>query len=312
MLVERKKGRISQMESSLTELRRFEIPGMASIVEGNGGLQKVRVSSTGSEGEVYLHGAHVTSWKPAGRQEVLFVSSESRWEDGRAIRGGVPICFPWFGDKADDPKAPAHGFVRTKAWQIESIAQAGEGVTVSMFTESGDDTRRWSTADFRLVHRVTFGPVLRLELEVTNTGKTPMHFEEALHAYHRVGNVLQTRVAGLNAVQYIDKTDLNRTKIQNGEITIVSETDRVYLNTTAPVELEDPASRLRTRVAKENSRTTVVWNPWVQKARSLSDFGDDEWTQMICIETSNVAGFGLDLAPGQQHKMTALVRVADF
>jgi glucose-6-phosphate 1-epimerase len=224
----------------------------------------------------------------------------------------VPICFPWFGSKADDPKAPAHGFVRTKSWQLESIVQAGDGVMVSMFTESDDDTKRWWPADFRLVYRVTFGSELKLELVVTNIGKTSLRFEEALHAYHRVGNVLNTRVGGLDTVYYIDKTDLNRRKIQHGEIAIVSETDRVYLNTRAAIELEDPVLRRRTRVAKDNSRTTVVWNPWVQKAQSLPDFADDEWMQMICIETSNVSDFGVDLAPGQQHKMTALVRDNDF
>src|SRR5579862_971147 len=300
------------MGSALAELRRFEIPGIAAVVEGNGGLQKVRITSPGAAGEIYLHGAHVTSWKPAGSEEVLFLSSQSRWELGRAIRGGMPICFPWFGDKADDPKAPAHGFVRTKEWQLESIAQAEDGVTVSMFTQSDGDTKRWWPADFRLVYRVTFGPELKLELVIMNTRKTPLHFEEALHAYFRVGNVLNARVAGLDTVHYIDKTDSNRRKIQQGEIAIVSETDRVYLNTVDAVNLEDPVLRRRTRVTKENSRTTVVWNPWIQKARSLSDFADDEWTQMVCIETSNVSDFGVDLAPGMQHRMTALVQDADI
>jgi glucose-6-phosphate 1-epimerase len=301
------------MEIALAESdRRFEIPATASVVEGNGGLRKVCITSPEVLGEMYLHGAHITSWKPAGKEEVLFLSSQSRWEHGHAIRGGIPICFPWFGGKRDDPKAPAHGFVRTKEWQLESIAQGGDGVTVSMFTESDEDTKRWWPAEFRLVYRVTFASELRLELVVTNTGKTPLRFEEALHAYHRVGNILTTRVGGLYTVQYIDKTDSNRKKIQQGEIAIVSETDRVYLNTSDAIELEDPVLRRRTRVAKENSRTTVVWNPWVQKAHSLSDFADDEWMQMICIETSNVSDFEVDLAPGRQHKMKALVRVDDF
>ena len=120
------------------------------------------------------------------------------------------------------------------------------------------------------------------------------------------------RVRGLDTVHYLDKTDLNRKKVQHGEIAITSETDRVYLNTSDAIELEDPAMHHRTRVTKENSRTTVVWNPWVQKAHSLSDFGDDEWRQMICIETSNVSDFGVDVEPGQQHKMKALVSVSDF
>jgi glucose-6-phosphate 1-epimerase len=147
---------------------------------------------------------------------------------------------------------------------------------------------------------------------VTNTGRTSLRFEEALHTYYRVRNIEKTRVRGLDGVHYLDKTDRNEEKTQEGEIVIVSETDRVYLNTRDAIELEDPVLHRRTRVTKENSRTTVVWNPWVQKARALSDLGDEEWMQMICIETSNVSDFAVDLAPGQQHKMKALVRVADF
>jgi glucose-6-phosphate 1-epimerase len=292
--------------------KRIENPAGASVIAGNGGLQKVCVTSANASGEIYLHGAHITSWKPAGSEEVLFVSSQSRWERGHAIRGGIPICFPWFGAKADDPKAPAHGFVRTKAWQLESMAQVEDGVRVSMFTESNEESKEWWPADFHLAYRVTFGSELRLELVVTNTGDTSLRFEEALHAYHKVGNILNSRVAGLHAVDYIDKTDSNRKKFQRGEIAIMSETDRVYLNTRAAIQLEDPILRRRVRVAKKNSCTTVVWNPWVQKARSLPDFADNEWIEMICIETSNVGDFAMELAPGQHHKMRAVVRVIDF
>src|SRR5580700_1959962 len=117
-------------------VRRSKNPPSTSVVVGNGGLSKVLVTSAEAEGEIYLHGAHITSWKPAGKGEVLFLSSKSLWKDGHAIRGGVPICFPWFGAKADDPSAPAHGFVRTKEWQLESTVHADEGTIVSMFTES--------------------------------------------------------------------------------------------------------------------------------------------------------------------------------
>jgi glucose-6-phosphate 1-epimerase len=290
--------------------RRFEIPGTARIVEGSGGLPKVCITSQQAEGEMYLHGAHVTSWKPGGEAEALFLSSQSRWEDGRAIRGGVPICFPWFGNKADDPKAPAHGFVRTKAWEIESIAQAGGAVTVSMFTESNEITKKWWAADFRLVHRATFGRELSLELVMMNTGETRLRFEEALHAYHRVENIEKARVSGLDAVSYLDKTDMNRKKVQQGEIAIAAETDRVYLNTSDAVEIQDTVLPRRSHIAKVNSQTTVVWNPWVQKAHSLSDLGDEEWMHFLCIETSNVSDFSVELAPGQQHSMKAVVRVS--
>src|SRR2546426_11556370 len=163
------------MESAIAVSdRRFEIPGTAQVVEGNGGLPKVCITAPEAIGEMYLHGAHVTSWKPGGGEEALFLSSQSRWEDGRAIRGGIPICFPWFGNKADDPKAPAHGFVRATAWQLESIVQAGDAVTVSMFTTRNDITKKWWPADFQLLHRATFGSELNLELVVRNTGTTPL------------------------------------------------------------------------------------------------------------------------------------------
>jgi glucose-6-phosphate 1-epimerase len=292
--------------------RRFGIPGIAKVVEGNGGLAKVAIATRETVGEMYLHGAHVTSWQPRGAREVLFVSSKSRWEDGRAIRGGVPVCFPWFADKADDRQAPAHGFVRTTEWQLRSIEQSADDVTVCMLTESNEATWKWWPADFRLIHRATFGSELRLELIVHNTGATTHRFEEALHSYFHLGNIEKARLQGLDAIQYLDKTDSGRKKTQQGPIAIASEADRIYLKTKEMIELEDQSLRRRIRVAKENSLTTVVWNPWVEKAKTMSDFGDAEWKEMVCIEASNVSDFAVELPPGQQHSMKVIVRVTDL
>jgi glucose-6-phosphate 1-epimerase len=295
---------------SVTQLDRlFGIPGIAQVLDGNGGLPKVRITSSAATGEMYLHGGHVTSWQPAGGGEVFFVSSKSRWQDGVAIRGGVPICFPWFGDKAGDPAAPAHGFVRTKSWQIEGITRSGDDVTVSMSTSSDEDTRRFWPADFRLAHRVTFGPELSLELEVHNTGTAALRFEEALHSYHRVGDVRTARVVGLDGIHYADKTDSFREKTQQGDVLITGEIDRVYLHTESSVELLDPARRRHLRIAKQNSLTTVVWNPWADKAHKMSDLDDGEWKQMLCVETSNVLSHAVTVAPGQLHRMKTLVSV---
>ncbi|MEI8019737.1 MAG: hypothetical protein WCH39_16150, partial [Schlesneria sp.] len=162
----------------ITELnRRFGIPEIVKIVAGHGGLTKVEVTSRSAHGEMYLHGAHVTSWKPANGEEVLFVSSQSQWNDSRPIRGGVPVCFPWFSSKVDDVNAPMHGFARTTAWQLESIVQTDDSVIVSMFIESDEATKKWSPADFHAVLRVTFGPELIMELDVVNSGKTSFRFE---------------------------------------------------------------------------------------------------------------------------------------
>jgi glucose-6-phosphate 1-epimerase len=289
--------------------RQLGITGIARVSTGNGGLARVQISTPAASGEIYLHGAHVTSWRPVGKEEVFFVSSTSLWQDGHAIRGGVPICFPWFGDKADDPHAPAHGFVRTKEWKLESIATNGEAVSVEMSTESDAGTHHWYPSDFRLVYRVTFGADLTLELIMLNTGEKPLRFEEALHAYHNVGDVASARLTGLDGVHYLDKTDSYRQKMQAGDVTIERETDRVYLNTGHPLELTDPVLHRRIDVAKENSLTTVVWNPWAEEALTLSDLGRDQWRRMLCIEASNVGDFAVQLAPGQQHIMKARVSV---
>jgi glucose-6-phosphate 1-epimerase len=298
------------MQSAVTD-RRLEIPGIAEVVPGNGGLPKVRVTTPTASGEIYLHGAHITSWKPAEHQEAFFLSSKSRWENGQAIRGGIPVCFPWFGAKADDPKAPNHGFVRTKSWQLGSIAQNGHDVVVGLVTESDEATKKWWPADFRLVLRATFGKQLGLELTLTNTGKAPLQFEEALHAYFRVGNVETVRIRIPDALRYIDKTDSFREKTQFDDISISSETDRVYLHTREEIQVEDTELKRRIVINKQNSLNTVIWNPWSQKARALSDLGPDEWPQMLCVEPSNVAEASVHVAPGDQHTLSVQVRIVE-
>jgi glucose-6-phosphate 1-epimerase len=297
--------------SAVEELdHRFGIPGVARISEGNGGLPRVQITGSGAEGEMYLHGAQVTSWKPAGNDEVLFLSTKSRWQEGQAIRGGIPICFPWFRAKADDPKAPAHGFVRTRSWQLESIVEDKSGVCVSMSIESDEQTRRWWPADFRLQHRAVFGPELTLELVCTNTGKNGLHFEEALHTYNRVADVANVRLKGLDTVHFLDNTDSNVAKVQHGDAKIASATDNAFLGTQSDVDLIDPGLRRHIRLEKANSLTTVVWNPWRDGASRLKDLSDGEWTQFLCVEASNILTAAVTLAPGEEHKMTAVLRAA--
>ncbi|HTQ85358.1 MAG TPA: D-hexose-6-phosphate mutarotase [Candidatus Solibacter sp.] len=291
---------------------KYGIRGVARVVAGNGGLPKVAVAAAAAAGEMYLLGAEVTSWKPLGREEALFVSAASKWEDGRAIRGGVPVCFPWFGAKAGDPKAPAHGFVRAKAWRLDSVVQKGDAVTVSMSTTSDQETRKLWPAEFRLVHHATFGAELTMELEMTNTGTEALRFEEALHTYFHVGDITKTRVRGLDGIHYLDKTDANREKTQQGEVLIAKETDSVYLDTANTAEIEDPELRRRIRVSKENSLATVVWNPWIEKTKAISDLADDDWKQMVCVETCNAGKHAVSLAAGAQHRMKAVIRVSNL
>jgi glucose-6-phosphate 1-epimerase len=297
----------------LTELdHRFGISDVARVSEGHGGLARVEINTPLAHGEIYLHGAHVTSWRPAGSEEVLFLGTKSRWEEGQAIRGGIPICFPWFRGKADDPHAPAHGFVRTRSWQLYSIVENKAGIAVTMFIESDEQTLRWWPGEFRFVHRVTFGSELKLELTCINTGRTQFHFEEALHTYSRVADVKDVCLQGLDGIRFLDNTDANKEKVQVGNLTVASQTDDAFMNTENTVDLLDPKMDRRIRLQKAKSTTTVVWNPWQEGARRLQDLGEGEWMQFLCVEASNIMGAAVTLAPGQEHTMTAVLTVARF
>lgn len=298
------------MPPSAAELdSRFGIPDAATVVEGKGGLPKIRIATPAVSGEMYLHGAHVTSWKPAGANEVLYLSPRSLWQDGAAIRGGLPVCFPWFGNKSDDPKAPTHGFVRTKSWHLDSIEQTEDGVSVTMFTDNSKSTQKWWPPEFRLLYRATFGAELVLELVATNTSSAPLRFEEALHAYYKVGDATKTSIYGLDHTQYLDKTDSFREKTQSGDVLIKAETDRVYLDTEKPLRMVDGVLHRKTVVTKENSRTTVIWNPFPEKAAALKDLGQDQWKSFVCIEVTNVGEYAVELAPGEKHRMVARVSI---
>jgi len=298
--------------SSDNELNeRFAIPGIASVITGNGGLPRVRITSPAATAEIYLHGAQVTSWHPAGSSEVIFLSEQSHWEDGRAIRGGIPICFPWFRAKADNPKAPAHGFVRTKAWQLESISQESDPVVVTLATQTDAQSRAWWPHECRVAHRITVGAQLKLELTVTNTGSTAFQFEEALHTYHRVGDVEKLSISGLDGVAFLDNRDSNREKLQHGDVHLAGATDNAYIDSQSAVEFVDPVLRRRVRIEKQNSHTTIVWNPWKEDAAKLADLGDNEWQRFACVEASNILSAAVTLAPGQEHTMAATIRVTE-
>jgi glucose-6-phosphate 1-epimerase len=302
-----------ETSSALEELeRRFGIQGVAKICEGNGGLPRIQITGSHAEGEMYLHGAQVTSWKPVGNDEVLFLSTKSGWQEGQAIRGGIPICFPWFRGKADDHKAPAHGFVRTKNWQLESIVEDKSGVCVTMSTQSDEQTRHWWPAEFRLLNRVVFGSELILQLICANIGKTDLRFEEAFHTYNRVTDVTNVRLQGLDSVHFLDNTDSNTAKVQRGDVTIASETDNAFLATQNNIDLIDRELHRHIRLQKANSFTTVVWNPWRDGAARLRDLGEGEWAKFLCVEASNILAASVNLAPGEEHKMTAVMSVAEL
>ena len=200
--------------------------------------------------------------------------------------------------------------MRSKAWTLDSIAQTDTGVVVSVATGSDDQTRTQWPFDFRLLLRATFGVSLNLELVTTNTGATPLTIEEALHTYYLIGDATTVRVAGLDGARYLDKVDGGRERVQERDISIAAETDRVYVNTTGAIDIDDPTLRRRIRVDKAHSRSTIVWNPWIEKARAMADLQDDDWTRLVCVETANVQPHAITLGPGDEHVMSLAVTVS--
>jgi D-hexose-6-phosphate mutarotase len=288
----------------------IHLPEGVRVDEGRGGLRRMVIATDLADAEVLLHGAHVTHFQPRGSEPLLFVSEKAFFERERPIRGGVPICFPWFGPNADDPAQPAHGFARLLEWDLQSVSPLGRNgeIEIVMSLESGLRTRRWWPHDFGTTYRVTVARTLTTALEVRNPSRLAMRFEEALHTYFRVGDIRQTSVRGLEDAEYIDKMQAGARMPAAGEsIRFTGETDRVYLDTQAACTTEDPVTRRTLRVEKANSNATVVWNPWIAKAKSMADFGDNEWTGMLCIETANVGTHAIVLPPGASHTMTSSV-----
>jgi glucose-6-phosphate 1-epimerase len=286
------------------------ISGVIDFAEGNGGLIKAVITTPLARGEVYLHGAHVTHYQPTHQEPVLFLSGKSKWDAAKAIRGGVPICFPWFGSLEGRDTAPAHGFARTSQWEVVTTRSNPDGsATLEFALDGNDDPKSFWPHAFRARYSVTIGSTLRLELTVQHRNGEPFLYEEALHSYFHVSDVHQVSVTGLAGTPYLDKLQAGK-EITEGiaPIKIVSETDRIYLDTTATCVIDDPRFNRKISIAKTGSNTTVLWNPWIAKSKAMADFGDDEWPGMLCIETCNVGPFAVRLAPGESHTMVAEIQ----
>lgn len=291
--------------------RRFRSIDDVTFTGGPGELGPVaEIANRHATATVALHGAHVMAFRPHGHGPVLWVSVKSAFRPDKAIRGGIPVCWPWFGDHPTDPRKPPHGFVRAAPWDVVAAEPGGEGATQIRF-RIADDERTYALWPhrFELELVVSVGTALRVDLVIRNTGDAPFTSGGALHSYFGVGNVEDVGIHGLDGRTYINKVDRLERKVQHGAVRIGAETDRVYLDTTSECVIEDPGQRRRIRIAKKGSRSTVVWNPWREKAASMSDFGADEYTRMVCVETANAADNVVSIPPSAEHVLATCISV---
>jgi D-hexose-6-phosphate mutarotase len=291
------------MASATEILRQFEIPGRVTILEGNGEMPKAEVNSDAGAAEIYLHGAHVTDFQLRGQAPLLFCSQCSRFARNQPIRGGIPIILPWFGPREGEP---AHGFARLVDWELhEAIALPNGGATLRFHMPETSASAMWPI--FTANYVVTATDKLTLELIITNCSRDKQFsFENCLHTYFHVGDISQVSIHGLKGATYLDKVDGYAQKTEQPDaITISSEVDRTYLDTTSTVEIRDRSLKRKIIVEKSGSNSTVVWNPWIAKSQQMPDFGDDEYKQMVCVESGNVGRNKIVLSPGR----SSLLRV---
>jgi glucose-6-phosphate 1-epimerase len=279
-------------------LRKFEIPGRVDFATGNGGLPKINVTTRGSAAEIYLHGAHVTGFQKHDEPPLLFMSAQSHFAPGQPIRGGVPICFPWFGPRAGEP---AHGLARILAWELAGTTAATDGsVTVHLRLPQNSVKPEWSGLRTEFV--VTIADNLAMQLVATNeTAGRSLEIENCLHTYFYVGDIAQVSLAGLRDLPFDDfaaGAAGARQLEKDPVLRITKETNRVYPHATGPVEIRDETLKRTIRVEKFNSHSTVVWNPWTTQ-KLPDDFDPAEHRQMVCVESGNVKQNKLSLAPGQ-------------
>lgn len=272
----------------------------------------LRIDGPQGWAEIYTHGAHVTAWAPKGQESALWMSESSRFDNHTAIRGGIPVCFPWFGPVAGLPDEPRHGFARTATWSVDEVLDDGTDVTVRLILTDSPATRgsAWPHP-FLATCTVVVGEKLSVALDVTNTGDGPVAFEEVLHTYLRIADVTETETVGLEGVAYLDTTPTGGPGY--GEplpLRVSGEVDRIYTDAPRTIVVNDVAAGRSIRVEKSGSGATVVWNPGPEGARATADIEDDGWLTMLCVEAGNVGRSAVRLGPGEHHTMTTTIGLA--
>ena len=284
--------------------KQFGISGQLKFREGPGGLAVAKVSNSYGTATIALQGAHVMTWALRKQRSVLWLSKFAKFAPGKSIRGGVPICWPWFGLHASEAKFPGHGFARTVMWEVVATERLRDDSTRLTFRLVQDDVTRaqWPHACEALAF-ITVGPSLVIDLVTRNTGSATMTVGDAFHTYFDVSDIRQCRIHGLGGLPYLDKVDGGKKKQQSGAVTIGEEVDRIYLDSAADVLIDDPGFRRRIRIAKHGSRSSVVWNPWSEKAAKMGDFGPDGYLNMVCVESANADIDVVQVPAGGEHRL---------
>jgi D-hexose-6-phosphate mutarotase len=286
----------------MSDLHSFAIENHLFFVP-QGELTLALLHSDAGKVRVALQGAQVLDWTPTDENTpVIWVSDAAVYQTGKGVRGGVPVCWPWFG--AGETGKPAHGFVRTKLWTVEASGVSDTGVWLRLTTSDDESSRALWNHAFKLSLTITLGTTLAIELTTDNTGTTDFSITEALHTYFAISDIDSTSVAGLDGVSYLDKVLDMTQHTQVGSVTIVGEVDRVYTNTHTQTAIIDAQLGRDIVINKTNSSATVVWNPGSEKEKGFSDMHVGDYRKMLCVESGTAGGDSVIVAAGKSHSLT--------
>ena len=287
------------------------IADQLEFIAGEGGLPMIQVSSSKAKALISIHAGQVLSFKPSNEPEdILFLSKKAFYQSGKAIKGGAPICWPWFGPDPEGQDRPGHGFVRNRPWNVVATEVIGNGdIMVTLGLVDTPETRTIWPHSFILTQEILISDSLNLSLITHNTGNEKFLITQAFHTYFKIGNIAQVKVLGLEGCNYIDKVDNSTQKQQTGPITIDSEVDRIYLGVGNTMTIEDSALSRSIQITSQGCKTAVVWNPWEKISMEMADLEDADYQRLLCVETTNAADDVVEVAPGSECRLTADYRV---
>lgn len=285
----------------------YGIANKVQFVEGKGGFPIIEINNEYAKAVISLYAGQVLSFQPVNQAEdVMFLSDKAYYQEGKAMKGGVPICWPWFGPDPEGKGRASHGFVRNRLWQMREVTSTQDGTTqIVMGLVDTPETRKiWDYA-FNLAIAITVGSSLTIQLITRNTGDKSFSITQALHTYFTVGDINQVQVEGLENNTYLDKVDEGKQKTQTGVITFSGECDRIYLDVQPELGINDSSLKRNIKINSTNSKTAIVWNPGATISANMADLGDQDYEKFVCVETANAVNEVIEVPGGGEYTMTA-------
>ncbi|HIP39853.1 MAG TPA: D-hexose-6-phosphate mutarotase [Desulfocapsa sulfexigens] len=269
------------------------------------GFAYIEIVNKNACARVALQGAHLFHYRQQDKNPLLWLSEKSFFENDKAIRGGIPICWPWFGKHKTDPDLPQHGFARTSLWTLVETEEPDEFSTELLFQlENSPDTLKLWPHQFKLQLRVMVSSTLQLNLTTKNCSTESFEISSALHSYFAVHDIDTVFIEGLDNCSYFDALT-KEIKTQKGNIYIREEIDRVYQNVPPRLTLHDQERSVQIR--SQGSSSAVVWNPWIEKSARMGDMIQDAYKNMLCIETANALTDAQNIGPGDDHTVIVII-----